>query len=62
LGAFIATALIYANYYSAIQIYDEGIRSAYGSNTSTGHIFTTFPAEHVTLAGALLDQVLLNGT
>jgi aquaglyceroporin related protein len=57
LGGFIGTAVVYANYYNAIDAYDFGIRSAFGEKTSTGSIFTTHPNPSANLGGALLDQV-----
>jgi len=60
LGAFLGAAVVYFNYSSAIETYDGGVRSAFGTNTSTGQIFTTFPNPSITLGGALLDQVSKN--
>ncbi|CAM6031722.1 unnamed protein product, partial [Sphagnum compactum] len=61
LGAFFATAVVFANYYNAIDAYDSGIRSAFGKKTSTGYIFTTFPSSSANLGGALLDQTIAAG-
>ncbi|CAG2165876.1 unnamed protein product, partial [Oppiella nova] len=58
LGAFSATALVFANYYNAINAFDGGIRSGFGENTSTGMIFTTFPNPSASIYGVLLDQII----
>ncbi|XP_054161217.1 aquaporin-9-like [Oppia nitens] len=58
LGALLATALVFANYYNAIDFFDSGIRSAYGHHTSTAHIFTTFPDSTATLTTILMDQII----
>jgi aquaglyceroporin related protein, other eukaryote len=50
-GAFIAAAVIYGNYRSAIDMYEgPGIRSVTG-NTSTAGIFCTYPAPFMTTTG-----------
>lgn len=58
LGAFVASAVVYVLYYDALLQFDGGIRSAFGEKTSTGHIWATFPASHLTISGALLDQII----
>lgn len=50
--------LLYVTYYDGLNALDSGVRSAFGSNTSTGAIFATYPPPHVTLFTALFDQVL----
>jgi aquaglyceroporin related protein len=57
LGAFLGSAIVFANYFNAINAYDSGMRSAFDTNTSTGQIFTTFPNRSETIGGTLLDQV-----
>lgn len=36
LGSFLAQLFLYVNFYDAINDFDGGFRSAYGTNTSTG--------------------------
>jgi glycerol uptake facilitator-like aquaporin len=60
LGAFLGSAIVFSNYFNAINAYDFGKRSAFGTNISTGQIFTTFPNQNETIGGALLDQVKNN--
>src|SRR3954453_17169645 len=49
LGAMVASAVVYANYKSAIDVFEGGpdIRTV-GSNTSTAGIFCTYPAALMT--------------
>lgn len=58
LGSFLASVVIFATYYEAIDAFDGGKRSAYGNVSSTGHIFTTFPQHHVSIYGVFLDQLV----
>lgn len=57
LGAFMSSAVIYMVYYEAFDAFDGGRRIAYGNDTATGGIFATYPAPHVTVTGALVDEV-----
>jgi aquaglyceroporin related protein len=59
LGAFIAAAVIYANYRSAIDMYEGvGIRTVIGE-TSTAGIFCTYPAPFMTTIGEFFSSVFL---
>src|SRR5436305_14293421 len=50
-GAFIAAAVIYANYYAAIDEFEgTGIRSVGGPTSSAG-VFCTYPAPFMTTTG-----------
>jgi glycerol uptake facilitator-like aquaporin len=62
LGAFLGSAIVFSNYFNAINAYDFGMRSVFGTNKSTGQIFTTFPDRSENIGGALLDQVKNNST
>lgn len=58
LGAFIAAAVIYGNYRSAIDMYEgQGIRSV-GGETSTAGIFCTYPAPFMTTVGEFFSMCL----
>ena len=51
LGAFMAAAVIYANYRAAIDAYEGvGVRTVTGE-TSTAGIFCTYPAAHLSTTG-----------
>ena len=52
--------LAYSNHYSAITMFDGGVRSAFFTNTSTAGILTSHPSHSLTLSGAFLDQVIGN--
>lgn len=41
----------------AINDFDGGTRSVFGTNTSTGMIFASFPGPHLSNTGAFIDQV-----
>lgn len=57
LGAMCASAVVYANYKSAIDVFEGGadIRTV-GSNTSTAGIFCTYPAEFMTKTGQFFSE------
>lgn len=57
LGSFLAQVFLFITYYDALNMFDGGVRSAYGTNTSTGGIFATYPPDHVTVFTAFFDQV-----
>jgi aquaglyceroporin related protein len=59
-GAFVASAVLYANYMQAFNTYDGGIRAITGSNASAG-IFATYPAKFMTVEGAFFDEFLATG-
>jgi aquaglyceroporin related protein len=57
LGSLIAQILLFIIYFDGISALDGGVRSAYGTPTSTGQIFATFPPDHVGVLTALFDQI-----
>ena len=60
LGAFIAAAVIYANYRSAIDMYEGvGIRTVTGP-TATAGIFCTYPAPFMTRTGQFFSIACIN--
>ncbi|XP_015236041.1 PREDICTED: aquaporin-10-like [Cyprinodon variegatus] len=60
LGAYVASALVYAVYYDAIMEFSGGVLTVYGPN-ETASIFATYPAEYLTLGRSFLDQVVGTG-
>lgn len=54
-GAFVASAVLYANYLQAFNTLDGGVRTIVGVNASAG-IFSTYPAEFLTVEGAFFDE------
>lgn len=58
LGGFVATLIAYTNHYAAITVFDGGVRSAFFNETSTAGILTSHPGEHLTVFGALYDQII----
>jgi aquaglyceroporin related protein, other eukaryote len=55
-GAFMAAAVIYANYRSAIDAYEGvGIRTVTGANSTAG-IFCTYPAAHLDTTGQFFSS------
>jgi aquaglyceroporin related protein, other eukaryote len=61
LGAMAASAVVYANYLSAIDTYEGGrnLRTVPGySNTSTAGIFCTYPAPFMTKTGQFFSEFL----
>ena len=61
LGAFVGSALVYILYYDALNEFDDGRRTAYGHPYATGHIWATYPAPFLSIAGAFFDQVIGTG-
>ena len=59
LGAMCASAVVYANYKSAIDVFEGGadIRTV-GGNTSTAGIFCTYPAEFMTKTGQFFSEFI----
>jgi len=57
LGAMCASAVVYANYKSAIDVFEggSGIRTV-GGNTSSAGIFCTYPAEFMTKTGQFFSE------
>ncbi|KAJ6222369.1 hypothetical protein RDWZM_000914 [Blomia tropicalis] len=61
LGGFFATAIAYSNHYSAITMFDGGVRSAFFQNTSTAGIFVSHPTTYLPWSGVVIDQILCVG-
>lgn len=59
LGAMTASAIVYANYKSAIDVFEggAGIRTV-GGATSTAGIFCTYPAEFMTKTGQFFSEFI----
>ena len=59
LGAMVASAIVYANYKSAIDVFEGGpdIRTV-GLKTSTAGIFCTYPAEFMTKTGQFFSEFI----
>lgn len=61
LGAFVASGVVYANYKSAIDVYEGGshIRTVPGySETATAGIFCTYPAPFMTKTGQFFSEFI----
>jgi aquaglyceroporin related protein, other eukaryote len=61
LGAFVASGIVYANYKSAIDVYEGGpdIRTVPGySSTATAGIFCTYPASFMTRTGQFFSEFI----
>ena len=57
-AAFVASALIYATYFDALNAFDGGTRAVTGENATAG-IWATYPREFLTnVPGGLLDQTV----
>jgi MIP family channel proteins len=56
-GAFLASAVVFATYREALDAFDHGIR-AVGGDTGTAGIWATYPAAYLSIAGGFLDQVV----
>jgi len=57
IGAFFGALGVYAVYFDLFNHFDGGYRMVTGVNASAG-VFTSFPAPHVSLCGAFIDQVV----
>ncbi|XP_071759166.1 aquaporin-10b [Centroberyx gerrardi] len=57
LGAFLAAATVGLQYYDAIQSYSGGELTVTGP-TATAAIFSTYPADYLSLWGGVMDQVI----
>ncbi|KAI1727153.1 major intrinsic protein [Ditylenchus destructor] len=55
-GAFCGAALTFGIYYEKIHQFDGGRRAVMGENATAG-IFATFPGSHLSIFGAVWDQV-----
>lgn len=61
IGALCASAVVYANYKSAIDVFEGGphIRTVPGySDTATAGIFSTYPAKYLTTTGQFFDEFI----
>lgn len=56
-GAFLAAATVALQYYDAIQTFSGGQLTVTGS-TATAGIFSTYPADYLSLWGGIVDQVI----
>lgn len=64
LGAFCASGVVYANYKSAIDVYEGGshLRTVPGySDTATAGIFCTYPAAFMTKTGQFFSEFIASG-
>ncbi|XP_052326596.1 aquaporin-10b isoform X3 [Oncorhynchus keta] len=57
LGAFMAAATVALQYYDAIQFYSGGHLTVSGPKATAG-IFSTYPADYLSLWGGIMDQVV----
>uniref|UniRef100_A0A672Z0M9 Aquaporin 10b n=2 Tax=Sphaeramia orbicularis TaxID=375764 RepID=A0A672Z0M9_9TELE len=57
LGAFLAAATVGLQYYDAIQAYSGGKLTVTGP-TATAGIFSTYPADYLSVWGGVMDQVI----
>ncbi|KAL1921607.1 uncharacterized protein VTP21DRAFT_11323 [Calcarisporiella thermophila] len=57
LGAFTGAALVFANYRSALNAFDGGVRTTLG-DTATAGVFATFPAPFMTPVGSFFSEVI----
>ncbi|KAJ3596393.1 hypothetical protein NHX12_002800 [Muraenolepis orangiensis] len=60
LGAFTGAAAVFGLYYDAFMSFTSGTLSVTGIN-ATGHIFASFPANHLSILGGFVDQVVGTG-
>ena len=57
-GAFVASAVVYATYYEALNHFDQGVRQVAGAQGTAG-IFATYPQAFLsTFPGGFIDQVV----
>uniref|UniRef100_A0A673AJN6 Aquaporin 10b n=1 Tax=Sphaeramia orbicularis TaxID=375764 RepID=A0A673AJN6_9TELE len=57
IGAFLGAGTVYLQYYDAIQAFTGGQLLVAGPNATAG-IFSSYPAEHLSFWGGLVDQVV----
>jgi len=57
LGAFLASVVLYLEYYDALNAYDMGLRQTTG-NMSTAGIWATYPKDFLGIWGGIFDQIL----
>ena len=58
LGAFLGSATVFCVYWDALVWYEHD-RGSWRSTPDTAGIFSTYPGPHLTLAGGILDQVVV---
>ena len=58
LGAFLGSATVFCVYWDALVWYEHD-RGYWRSTPDTASIFSTYPGPHLTLAGGILDQVVV---
>jgi MIP family channel proteins len=56
-GAFVASAVVYATYYEALDAFDGGTRQVLGAQGTAG-IFATYPQPFLSIMGGFVDQVV----
>jgi MIP family channel proteins len=56
-GAFVASAVVYATYYEALEAFDGGARQVLGAQGTAG-IFATYPQQFLSIVGGFVDQVV----
>ncbi|KAI1719592.1 major intrinsic protein [Ditylenchus destructor] len=61
MGAFLGASMTFILYYEKITEFDGGVRSVTGPNATAG-IFATYPGDHLSVAGAMLDQIACTAT
>jgi MIP family channel proteins len=57
LGAFVASAMVFATYADAFTAFDGGVRQIDGAQGTAG-IFATYPQPYLTLIGGFVDQLV----
>ena len=58
LGAFLGSATVFCVYWDALVWYEHD-RGYWRSTPDTASIFSTYPGPHLSLAGGILDQVVV---
>lgn len=58
LGGFVGAGVVYANYVSSIDWYEDGLRTVPPSPTATAAIFCTYPQEHLTKASQFFSEFI----
>ena len=58
LGAFLGSATVFCVYWDALVWYEHD-RGSWRSTPDTASIFSTYPGPHLSLAGGILDQVVV---
>ncbi|KAI6213783.1 hypothetical protein M3Y94_00192400 [Aphelenchoides besseyi] len=56
IACFLGAALSFLHYYDKINEFDGGHREVFGNNATAG-IFATYPGDHLSLIGAVFDQL-----